>query len=125
MHETAEKFVQALHRLHAERDVDDLVALFADDATLRRGDQQHEESGADGVRKFWTDYREVFDDVRSEFRPTICDEQGAVLEWTSTGTLAGGAPVEYSGVSVLRGTEDAISDFSTYYDSRPFSTPTG
>lgn len=122
MHETADTFVQALHRLHTDRDVDGLVELFADDATLRRGDQQHEESGTDGARRFWTNYREVFDDVRSDFRPTICDERGAVLEWTSTGTLAGGEPVEYSGVSVLRGTEDAISDFSTYYDSRPFTS---
>lgn len=123
MHEMARRFTEALDHLHRDREVDDLVALFADDATLSKADTSGHEEGQGGARRFWQAYREVFDDVDVRYEPAVTDDGSAVLEWVSTGTLQDGRPVEYQGVSVLRGDEDAVSSFRTYYDSSVFRAP--
>lgn len=120
MHELTQQFTDALHRLHAERDVEPLVALFADEATLSKLGDQHETTGQDGARHFWQEYREVFDDVEATFTHTTEGDGTVVLEWTSRGTLAEGSAFGYAGVSVLEGSEQRIGAFRTYYDSAAF-----
>jgi ketosteroid isomerase-like protein len=121
MQELTERFVAALHRLHTDRDVDALVELFHDEATLTKLGQLHEAHGPDGARQFWDDYRAVFDDIEATFTHTVADDTSVALEWTSSGSLRGGHPFSYDGVSVLDSASgDLIDGFRTYYDSAAF-----
>ena len=119
MQELTERFIDALHRLHAEADVEPMAALFSDDAQLSKLGQRHEERGPDGARRFWQTYRDVFGDIEVTFTHTVRDGDSVALEWTSTGTLSGGGSISYEGVSVLEGGE-SITAFRTYYDSASF-----
>lgn len=120
MRELTERFIEALHQLHTDRDVEALVSLFAEQATLSKLGAQHQERGPEGARRFWTDYREVFDDIEATFTHTVSDDAGVALEWTSTGSLSGGHPFSYAGVSVLEGDGTQLQGFRTYYDSAAF-----
>jgi ketosteroid isomerase-like protein len=120
MRELTDRFIQGLHRLHAERDVEGLVQLFSQDATLSKLGSQHEASGPEGARAFWEDYRKVFDEIEATFTHTITDDTTVALEWTSTGSLAGGRRFSYAGVSVLQGDGAQLDGFRTYYDSAAF-----
>lgn len=119
MNELTERFIDALHRLHSDADVEPIAALFADDARLSKLGQQNEERGPDGARQFWQAYRDVFDDIEATFTHTVQDQGSTALEWTSTGTLRNGRAFSYEGISVVVG-EEAITHFRTYYDSAAF-----
>lgn len=120
MHDLTERFVEALGELHQSGDVEPLIELFGDDATLSKAGIPHEQHGKGGARTFWEQYREVFDDIDATFRHTVTDDNVAYLEWTSHGHLRDGADFEYDGVSVLEGDDDAIVAFRTYYDTAKF-----
>jgi hypothetical protein len=129
MHELTKRFVAALSELHDNRDVEPLVELFDDDATLDKAGVPHGQHGRDGARTFWTQYRDVFDDLESSFTHTVTDDAVSYLEWTSRGTLRDGTDFEYAGVSVLEGAGGGdgddpatISAFRTYYDTAAFLT---
>jgi ketosteroid isomerase-like protein len=120
MQDLTERFIQALHALHADRSVEPLVELFDDDAELTKLGDRHTAHGSDGARDFWQNYREVFDDVEATFLKTIVNEDVAALEWTSQGTLSNGEEFRYEGVSILEGGADSLRGFRTYYDSAAF-----
>jgi ketosteroid isomerase-like protein len=120
MHDLMKNFVDALGELHRSRDVEPLVELFSDDVVLAKAGVPHTSHGRDGARTFWTQYRDLFDDIESTFRHTVSDDGIAYLEWTSTGHLKDGSDLEYDGVSVLEGDEQAITAFRTYYDTAAF-----
>jgi ketosteroid isomerase-like protein len=115
-----QRFISALSELHSSRNVDPLVQLFADDATLGKVGMPHQEHGKDGARNFWRQYREVFDAIEASYRLIAQGDDAAFLEWTSTGTLADGSDFRYEGVSVLEARGDAIGAFRTYYDTAAF-----
>ena len=114
----AGRFIAALGQLEAERDVDALVALYADDAETGNVNAPEGFSGPDGARTFWTEYRGTFGEMRSEFRNTIEADGRVALEWTTTGTSVDGEPVEYSGVSIIEVQGDKIARFRAYFDPR-------
>jgi ketosteroid isomerase-like protein len=120
MRELTERFIDALHRLHADRDAEALAALFSEDATLTKLGNRHEAHGPEGARTFWADYRRVFDAIEATFTHTTSSDTSVALEWTSSGTLTNGRSFSYAGVSVLEGDGSAISGFRTYYDSAAF-----
>jgi len=120
MHELRERFVDALHTLHADRDPGPMSELFADDATLSKAGIEHTERGKDGARSFWQEYRDVFGDIEVDFTHVTENEESAALEWTSQGSLARGGDFTYDGVSVLDGDGSVITGFRTYYDSAAF-----
>lgn len=122
MHETIQRFVDALHRLHADRDTEPLAALFANDATLSKLDHRHEEHGQDGARQFWAPT--ATSSTASKRRsPSLCRARTARRgNGPHRGTLRDGTAFSYRGVSVLQGREDKISSFRTYYDSAAFLT---
>ena len=120
MRELTDRFTAALHTLHADRDPEALVALFGSDATLTKLGDQHEAHGPEGARQFWAQYREVFDDIESTFTHTVADDSSVALEWRSSGSLRGGHPFSYYGISVLEGDGEQIQSFRTYYDSAAF-----
>ena len=120
MTELAERFVTALEELHRHRDVEPLVELFSDDATLDKAGVPHGERGQDGARVFWQQYRDVFNDIEAEFRHRVAGDGVTFLEWTSKGSLRDGTDFQYEGVSVLESHGDAIDAFRTYYDTAAF-----
>ncbi|WP_292988666.1 nuclear transport factor 2 family protein [Mycobacterium sp.] len=115
-----QQFVAALDELHHRREVDALVELFADDATLDKVGMPRGEEGKDGARAFWEQYRAVFDDIEASFRHRVDGDDIAFLEWTSKGTLRDGTAFSYDGVSVLESNGDTINAFRTYYDTAAF-----
>lgn len=123
MADIVDRFVAALGDLHSARDVDPLVELFAEDATLRKLGMPHEERGKEGARQFWLQYRDVFGSIDSKFQHVAHSDGIAFLEWTSEGTLSNGAEFSYEGVSVLEASGDTIDAFRTYYDTAAFLGP--
>ncbi|HYP44308.1 MAG TPA: nuclear transport factor 2 family protein [Propionibacteriaceae bacterium] len=123
MRALTDRFTRALHQLHADRDVAALVELFAEGATLSKLGDQNEASGRDGARRFWQEYRSVFNEIEASFTHTIAGQDSVALEWTSSGSLAGGRPFSYAGISVLVGDGTSITGFRTYYDSAAFVAP--
>ncbi len=121
----ADPFIAALGRLESERDLDGLVALFAENATVENPMVAHGE-GAEGARVFWGNYREAFDEIRSDFLAVTESDGVAFLEWRSEGSRAG-EKVRYGGVSVLEGKDGKITAFRTYFDPRriPSATASG
>ncbi|HEY8609086.1 MAG TPA: nuclear transport factor 2 family protein [Noviherbaspirillum sp.] len=123
----AETFIARLHSVEQGESagVDTIVEMFADDAELsnplveRTG---HERKGRDQIAQFWREYRGVFRDIHSEFTDVTASDHSAGLFWRSTGTDAGGKPLEYEGVSLLTFNEDGkIRHFKGYFDSRQVS----
>jgi ketosteroid isomerase-like protein len=113
---TPQQFIDALHRLEAERDLDGIVQLFGDDAELSNPNLGEPMRGREGAAKFWESYRHSFDDIGSSFRHVAQDDGAALLEWESRGKLADGTPFAYDGVSVLEIGEAGITRFRTYFD---------
>ena len=120
MDDLTQKFVNALGELHGGDDVEPLVALFTDDATLNKAGMPHGQSGKDGARTFWEQYRRVFGEIDSTFHNVVTGDGIAFLEWTSTGTLTNGSAFSYDGVSVLEFGGDEIEAFRTFYDTAAF-----
>lgn len=120
---TVDSFVDALHTLERDRDVEPLAALFAEDAELRKLGSHTVSHGKDGARDFWREYRDAFGEIRSEFGTITVGERSAALEWTSEGTTVAGAPISYSGVSCVDGADGTLTGFRTYYDSAVFLDP--
>ena len=120
MDDLTQKFVDALGELHRGDDVEPLVALFTDDATLDKAGMPHGQSGKDGARTFWEQYRRVFGEIDSTFHNVVTGDGIAFLEWTSTGTLTNGSAFSYDGVSVLESGGDRIEAFRTFYDTAAF-----
>jgi ketosteroid isomerase-like protein len=120
MHDLTKNFEAALDTLHKDRNAEALMELFADDATLSKAGVPHGQHGRDGARTFWEQYRDVFGDIDASYRHTVTEDDVAVLEWTSQGTLRNGTDFRYDGVSVLEGDGDRITAFRTYYDTAAF-----
>lgn len=109
----AKTFIDALHRLEGDHDVDTIAALYAPDAVISNPMVKTE--GDQGAAAFWTAYRKSFDDIRSEFSVILEHDGRMALEWTSKGS-AKGKPFVYEGVSILEAGE-TITAFRTYFDS--------
>ena len=122
--DVTKRFVAALGKAEEARDAAPLVELFADDAELESLSRHDTARGADGAKQFWTEYLHAFASVRSTFGMVVANGSAAVLEWTSSGTLPNGKPVEYRGVSILEVDGDRVKKFRTYYDTAPFVAPT-
>jgi ketosteroid isomerase-like protein len=117
MPDLTQTFIDALHRLETERDVAAIAGLFADNAEIANPLVQYESGGPDAAKTFWSQYRDAFEDIRSEFR-TVSERDGtAFLEWTSKGSIDG-KPFAYEGVSILETGGDKISAFRSYFDTR-------
>lgn len=115
----AQRFIDALHKLESDRDAGALAELYADGAVSGNTATSKTFDGPDGAREFWSGYRETFGDIRSEFRNVVSGDGAALLEWTSTGTSAGGDELSYEGVTVLEfDGEDRLTRSTAYFDPR-------
>ncbi len=116
--QVARKFVEALGRLEAGRELDGIVALFAPECEVGNVVSPEKFGGRDGAREFWgAKYRDTFGEVRSTFRNIFATENRAALEWTTEGTSSDGSPVKYDGVSILETDGELITRFCAYFDA--------
>ena len=117
--EIAEKFMDALQTIEKENEVDALVELFSDEASLKRMTHKSYE-GKGEAKKFWQEYLEPFDTIATEFFKVTEDDETVVLEWESKGKLANGHDIDYRGVSSFDTEGGEVVRFRTYYDSAAF-----
>lgn len=116
--EVADKFVEALRKLEEDRDVEALVEIHTEDCDIGNVAVSKTFSGHEGLREFWTGYRNTFDRMKSEFRNVFADDAGrAALEWTTEGTSDGNT-ISYDGVSILEIDGDKVYRFRAYFDPR-------
>lgn len=111
----ADQFIEALWKLEESRDLEPIVAMYAEDSEVGNVVAPEKFHGPDGAREFWTKYRETFGEIKSTFRNVIATEGHAALEWTTTGTSTGGSPVEYDGVSILEIENGKLTRFRAYF----------
>ena len=117
--EIAEKFMDALQTIEQENEVDALVELFSDEASLKRMTHKSYE-GKGEAKKFWQEYLEPFDTISTEFFKVTEDDETVVLEWESKGKLNNGHDIHYRGVSSFDTEGGEVVRFRTYYDSAAF-----
>ncbi len=115
--EVANDFVEALHKLEEDRDVEALVEIHAEDCEVGNVSVSQTFRGHEGLREFWTAYRNTFGEMRSTFRNVLATEEGAALEWTTEGT-SNGDTVSYAGVSILEVEGGKVRRFMAYFDPR-------
>lgn len=119
--EVADKFIEALWKLEEDRDVEALVEVHTEDCDVGNVSVPKTFSGHEGLREFWTGYRDTFGEMKSEFRNVFADDSGhAALEWTTTGD-ADGDSISYEGVSILELDGDKVSRFYAYFDPSSLS----
>ncbi len=109
----AKQFIDALHKLERDRDLETIVGLFSEDCEI--GNVVTEDKNI-GAEKFWASYRESFGEVESTFRNEIITGDRTALEWTTSGTSGEGHEFEYDGVSILETGGDKITRFHAYFD---------
>jgi len=112
----AEQFIEALRALEEKRELELMAALYAEESETGNINAPEKFTGQTDAREFWTKYRETFGEVHSTFRNRIITDTRAALEWTTEGTTANGAPVNYEGVSILEIEGDRITRFRAYFD---------
>lgn len=112
-----ERFIDALHSLEADRNLDEIVALFSDDCEVGNIVVPEKFHGKDGARQFWTKYRDTFETLQSSFRNTIETNDRAALEWTTEAKAAEGESIHYEGVSLLEFQSNAITRFRAYFNA--------
>ena len=111
-----DKFIEALGKLEADENVDEIVSLFADDCEVGNVATHENMSGTEGARQFWTNYRKTFGEIKSTFKNKLETDGTAALEWTSKGTSVNGSEIDYEGVSILETEGDKIKRFFAYFN---------
>jgi ketosteroid isomerase-like protein len=109
--------MRTLQETERTRDVEPLVALFAEDAELANLHEPGPLRGKDGARRFWQDYLGSFERIGSVFDHVLEGPDGAALEWVSDGALPEGRACSYRGVSLLEWEDGLVRRFRAYYDS--------
>lgn len=115
--EVADRFVEALRRLEEDRDVEPLAEIHTEDCEVGNVSVPETFDSQEGLRKFWTEYRKTFGEMKSEFRNVFATEERAALEWTTEG-ISNGDSVSYDGVSILEIEGDKVRRFMAYFDTR-------
>ena len=110
---TAKQFIDALHKLERDRDLETIVGLFSEDCEIGNVVTEDKDIGAE---KFWSSYRESFGEVESTFRNEIITGGATALEWTTSGTNGEGNEFKYDGVSILEIDGEKITRFQAYFD---------
>ncbi len=109
----AKQFIDALHKLERDRDLETIVGLFSQDCEISNVVTDDKDINAE---RFWSSYRESFGEVESSFRNEIITGDRTALEWTTTGTNGEGHKFKYDGVSILETGGDKITRFHAYFD---------
>ena len=101
------------------RDVDRIMAFFADDCTflMARGPEavSRRVHGKDAVRRVLADRFKVIPDMRWDHIDHFVTGDRAVSVWTVTGRGADGERLEYQGCDLYRFRGDKIQHKDTYW----------
>ena len=81
--EVANKFVEALWKLEQERDVEALVQIHTENCDVGNVAVPRTFSGHDGLREFWTSYRDTFGDMKAN-PATSSPTKPATPPWNGT-----------------------------------------
>jgi ketosteroid isomerase-like protein len=125
--ELGQQFAETLHAVDRREEgaIERMVELFSPEARLTNASLKlagEERSGRDGVRSFWENYQQSFQEAETEFFQLTSGERAAGLFWTTRGRDATGEAIEYDGVSLLVfGDDGKITLFRGYYDTRELS----
>ena len=112
----AKTFIEALRKLESDRDLETISSLYSENSELGNVVTHEKFHGVEGAREFWSNYRNTFNQVQSEFRNQIIVDGRAALEWTSSGSTGEGGEFSYEGVSILEMENGKISRFYAYFD---------
>jgi ketosteroid isomerase-like protein len=113
------RFVSALRALENELDLQPLVQLCSDDCEITNPLWGGGGMGGDAARRYWRQYLDRFQVVRTEFRSQVDGQSASALEWISSANLPDGHPVEFSGVTILLSKDSRITAMHVYFDPRP------
>jgi limonene-1,2-epoxide hydrolase len=117
-----EQFMTALNTAEDSGQPDALLALHAENVTLQNLTTQTW-SGPDGAHAFWQRYLDDFETIHSDFTHHGDAGDLGLMEWVGKGTLKGGTPIEYRGISVIEHDGQKVTAFRTYYDTAAFIKP--
>jgi len=110
------KFIAALTELESAREIETIVALFADNCEVGNVAANENLRGIEGAREFWIHYRDSFGVVCSVFHNEIVSDGRMALEWTTEGKSKNGKKIKYDGVSILETEGGKITRFYAYFD---------
>ncbi len=116
--QVAEQFIEALHKLEEDHELDPIVATYSEDCEVGNIIVPEKFKGPDGARRFWSEYRDTFGEIHSSFRNVIASDGSVALEWTTKATSADGDPLEYDGVSILEIEDGKVTRFRAYFNPR-------
>lgn len=122
--ETTRSFIAALRHLEQTRELDDMAALFTDEAEVRSIDGHDTRYGPDGIKALFEEYLRQFDELRTTFTQVTEGGSHAALEWTTQAVRAGGHGVTYTGVTIIDLADGKVTGFRTVYDSAALMGPT-
>ena len=112
------RFVRALRALENELDLQPMVQLYAEDCDLRSPLGDEALIGLEAVRRYWRQYLDRFQAIRTEFLALHDGRDGSALEWISSAVAWDGHPLEFSGATMLMSKDERITRMSVYFDPR-------
>lgn len=128
----ADRFIERLLRFEEQgaEALEDLVALFADDADIVNPALYHagrSRVGPDELRRFWLTYRDTLGEAHSEFERVTTSEDAAGLFWTTRASGHEGVSsnaIAYDGATALVFDEEGrIRHFRAYFNFDDLAHP--
>jgi ketosteroid isomerase-like protein len=113
------RFVRALRALENELDLQPLVQLCTDDCEIMSPLAESAVVGIEGIRRYWRQYLDRFQVVRTEFTTLVDGQHASAVEWISSAMTPDGQPVEFTGVTILKSADARITGMHIYCDPRP------
>lgn len=114
--ERAKVFAAALKTYETDGNLDRFLEQFTDECEVSSVSSPRILHGKDGARHFWSAYRGLLKDVRSEFRNMIESDGRVALEWKTEGISPSGERIRYEGTSVLEFDGGKVKRFFAYFD---------
>ncbi|MGA9522020.1 MAG: nuclear transport factor 2 family protein [Myxococcaceae bacterium] len=113
----AQQFIDALHVLERNGDVNGLVELFAEDCSIANVAAERVFRGRAGAQYFWHEYRGFFSEVESELRDVVAEGDRIAVQWVIRGVNLTGMPVTHDGASVMYIRGGKIKHLDAYFDA--------
>lgn len=113
------RFVRALRALENELDLQSMAQLYAEDCEVRSPLGDEPLIGLEAARRYWRQYLDRFQAIRTEFVAMHDGRNGSSLEWISSAVAWDGHPLEFGGATVLQSKDERITSMHVYFDPRP------
>jgi ketosteroid isomerase-like protein len=107
--------LRSYHAVEMTRDVDAILAHFADDATLQTPDRIR--TGRAEIQEFYVDASTRFPGLRVAVVQSVDEGEWGVTAWSSVMTDQNGAELPLEGVLLARVHDGKIVEARSYYDT--------